>query len=99
VTVSLHSGQNGVTATSPVHFDVVFTELVTGFTKADVDLSSSTATTGTVTEQDDPGYSSDGMHYNVEVVVSSDGAVTLSIPRTPQSTPRTTPILRRIAPP
>jgi hypothetical protein len=70
------AGQTNLTNQSPVTFDVTFSEPVSGFDNNDVDLSSSSASTGTVTVTD----TGDHAHYTVDVVVTSQGAVTASIP-------------------
>jgi hypothetical protein len=76
-TVALGSGQDSTTSTSPVTFDVTFESSVTGFDADDVDLDGS-ATTGTVvvTDADD----SDDATYTVDVAVTTDGDIQLSIP-------------------
>jgi hypothetical protein len=51
VTIDQASGQNDPTATSPIHFTVVFSEPVTGFATGDVSLSGTAgATTAAVSE-------------------------------------------------
>src|SRR6185295_11400595 len=62
VTIDQATGQADPTNTSPVSFDVVFTEPVTGFTDTDVTITG-TATTGTVTVL------GSGATYTVNVVV------------------------------
>ena len=70
VTVNQASGQDDPTSMSPVVFEVVFSEPVTGFDESDVDLSSSTVEgtlTPTVTGSDDT--------YTVTVDVPAPSAV------------------------
>jgi hypothetical protein len=74
--IAVGSGQAATTNASPVTFDVTFDEPVAGFDENDVDLSSSTATTGTVSVLN----SGDDMTFTVDVDVSADGNVVASIP-------------------
>src|SRR5262249_11088691 len=70
VTINQGASQADPTNTSPVVFDVVFSEDVTGFTSAGVSISG-TATHGTVTVT--PGI--DAAHYTVSVPVTGDGTI------------------------
>src|SRR5205807_2056457 len=76
VTINQGGSQADPTSTSPIVFDVVFSEPVTGFTTGDVDLSASTAPgtlTGTVT--------GGPTTYTVSVSgMTGDGTVIASIP-------------------
>ncbi|MGB2982580.1 MAG: choice-of-anchor D domain-containing protein, partial [Candidatus Bipolaricaulia bacterium] len=78
VTIKQAGGQADPTNGSPINFDVVFTEPVTGFATGDVTLSGAAgATTGTVTEV----APNDGTTYNVAVSgMTGDGTVTATIP-------------------
>jgi len=74
VTINQASGQNDPTNASPINFTVVFSESVTGFTGADVNLSGTAgATTALV--------SGSGTTYNVAVSgMTSDGTVIATVP-------------------
>jgi VCBS repeat-containing protein len=74
VTINQAAGQDDSTNSSPINFEVVFSEPVTGFTGADVTLSGTAgATTATV--------SGSGTTYTVAASgMSSDGTVIASIP-------------------
>ena len=74
VTINQAGGQADPTATSPILFDVVFTESVTGFASGDVDLSASTATANV------SNVTGSGTDYTVEVTPTTNGFVTVSIP-------------------
>jgi hypothetical protein len=76
VTAALGSGQSTPTNASPVTFDVAFSEPVTGFDENDVNLSEGSATTGMVTVTD----TGDQMNFTVDVEVTGDGSVVISIP-------------------
>lgn len=73
VTINQGSGQTDPTTASPVLFDVVFSEPVTGFTTGDVTLSGTTGTlVGTV--------SGSGATYTVSVAgMTSSGTLTATI--------------------
>ena len=76
VMITKSAGQGSPTSDTTIHFTVVFSEPVTGFTTGDVTLSGTAgATTATV------GTSSDGGRtYNVAVTgMSSDGTVIVTI--------------------
>jgi hypothetical protein len=74
VTINQGAAQSDPTNSSPILFDVVFSESVTGFTTGDVSLSGSAgATTATV--------SGSGTNYTVSVSgMTSDGTVLAYIP-------------------
>jgi hypothetical protein len=74
VTINQGSTQSDPTSTSPVVFDVVFSDNVTGFTNTDVDTSLSTATLGAVTVT--PVSAS---AYTVSIVVTGAGSVIASV--------------------
>ena len=76
VTVEQGSAQNDPVNTSPLVFDVVFSEPVTGFEETDLDFTGSTAPITAATIND----SGDGINYTVEVDVSDEGIVVLSLP-------------------
>ncbi|MDO8335450.1 MAG: hypothetical protein Q7T74_01555, partial [Candidatus Saccharibacteria bacterium] len=80
VTINKKVGQSDPTNTSPVEFTAVFDEPInTGtFTNADIDLSTSTATTGAVTVTEVAP--NNGTTFNISVVVTADGDVTATIP-------------------
>jgi LPXTG-motif cell wall-anchored protein len=76
VTINQGSGQADPTSTSPITFDVLFSEPVTGFSAADVDLSSSTAG-GTLAAN----VSGSGPGYTVTVTgMTTNGDVIATIP-------------------
>ena len=72
VTINQAGGQPDPDATSPIFYDVVFTEDVTGFAAGDVTLSGATASVTNVT-----GGPTD---YSVEVTPTANGIVTATIP-------------------
>lgn len=77
VTVDKGSGQSDPTSSSPIIFDVVFSETVTGLTNSDIDLSAST-TGGTLVAS----ISGFGPTYTISVsgMAMPDGNVIASIP-------------------
>ena len=76
VSIEQAAGQDDPTSAGPIHFTVVFSEPVTGFEAADVDLSEST--TGPATAATVSGGPSS---FDVAVSgMSGDGTVTASIP-------------------
>ena len=72
MTVNEASGQDDPTNDSPVLFDAVFTENVTGFTGSDVTVGG-TATT------DDPVVTGTFDTYTISIPVTGDGTVTASL--------------------
>ena len=74
--IQVAAAQPNPTSVSPVAFEVTFDEPVTGFDETDIDLSFSSAGTGTVVVTD----TGDGAHYTVSVVVTSSGTVTAFVP-------------------
>jgi hypothetical protein len=75
VTIDRDTSQADPTSTSPIVFDVVFSESVTGFSAADVDLSASTAG-GTLV----PIAAGSGANYTVSVSgMTTSGNVTATI--------------------
>lgn len=68
VTVNQASGQSDPTDVSPIHFDVVFSEAITGFTGADLDIAGVHGTPG-VTLTD----SGDHKHFSVAVTGMING--------------------------
>ncbi|MEA3350149.1 MAG: choice-of-anchor D domain-containing protein, partial [Chloroflexota bacterium] len=80
VTIDQAGGQADPTNSSPVEFTAVFDEPINDatFTNADVDMSSSTATTGAVTVTEIAP--NNDTTFSVSVVVAGDGTVTATIP-------------------
>jgi uncharacterized repeat protein (TIGR01451 family) len=76
VTINQKAGQADPTSATPINFTATFSEVVTGFTGADVDLSASTAP-GTLSAF----VTGSGATYNVAVSgMTGDGTVIASIP-------------------
>jgi hypothetical protein len=76
VTINKGSGQGDPTSTTPILFDVVFSEAITGFTSADISFTGSTAG-GTLAAS----ISGTGPTYTVSVSgMTTDGNVVASIP-------------------
>jgi hypothetical protein len=76
VTINKGSGQSDPTSTTPILFDVVFSEAITGFTSADISFTGSTAG-GTLAAS----ISGTGPTYTVSVSgMTTDGNVVASIP-------------------
>lgn len=74
VTINKKVGQADPAAASPVLFTIVFSEAVTGFVAADVDITG-TAVTGAKTLTP----AGDGINYELSVVVTADGTVIADI--------------------
>lgn len=74
VTINQGGGQADPTPTSPVVFDVVFSEPVTGFAAGDVFLS------GTATGKSVSNVSGAGTNYTVEVSATGGGTIIATIP-------------------
>ena len=78
VTINQAVGQSDPTGISPINFTVVFSEAMTGFTGADVDLSGTSDAASTVVTEIAPN---DGTTYNVAVSgMTISGTVIASIP-------------------
>lgn len=76
MTIDQAAGQADPTSAAPVTFDVVFSEPVTGFDAADIDLSASTAGGPLVAS-----VTGSGTTYTVSVSgMSSSGTVVASVP-------------------
>ncbi|WP_035603568.1 right-handed parallel beta-helix repeat-containing protein [Haloferula sp. BvORR071] len=81
VTINQAAGQSDPTISTPIHFTVVFSEAVTGFTTGDVILSGSAgATTATVTGSG-PNYdvAVTGMTWNGTVIATIAAGVALDL--------------------
>ncbi len=77
MTINQASGQADPTGSSPIHFTVVFSEPVTGFTDTDVTLGGTAGATTAVVTQIAPN---DGTTYDVAVSgMTNDGTVTATI--------------------
>jgi len=78
VTINQATGQADPTSNSPIHFTAIFSEPVTGFTVADVSVSSTAGATTVAVTQLAPN---DGTTYDVAVSgMSANGTLSASIP-------------------
>jgi hypothetical protein len=72
-TVSLATGQNATTNTSPINFTVVFSEAVTGFSSSGVVVTGTAGGTKTV------NVTGSGTTYNVSISGLTDGTVIMNV--------------------